>query len=65
MFTIRPPSTTCSEACLADFALYEDDLRREPDGQWRFVKRSYRVVYFDTSRPAGDTWPAPFTDSTF
>ena len=49
---------------IADYALYEDEVRRDADDRWRFVRRRYAVVYFDTTRPPGDSWPAPFTDST-
>ena len=46
-------------------AMYDDELRREADGRWRFTLRSYRVIHFSTEVPAGQSWPAPFTASTF
>lgn len=46
-------------------ALYEDELRRTAGGDWEFTRRDYRVVHFSTEVPAGQTWPAPFTDSGF
>jgi ketosteroid isomerase-like protein len=64
-FARAPEGVSAPFPAIADFALYEDDVRRDRDGRWRFVKRSYNVVFFDTTRPAGGTWPAPFSDSTF
>ena len=50
---------------ITDYALYEDEIQRCDDMKWRFSRRTYRVVYFDTERPSGQSWPAPFTASAF
>jgi SnoaL-like domain len=37
--------------------LYEDQYIRE-DGRWRFLSRTYRYLYIDSSAPAGEGFPA-------
>lgn len=36
--------------------LYYDDLRKEDDGVWRFVRRDYKPTYHDTRNVPGETY---------
>ena len=38
-------------------ALYDDELRRDPIGEWQFSRRTYQVVLFDGHSPKGDVTP--------
>ena len=38
-------------------AIYTDELRRGPDGQWRYARRTYQVPYFDPTAPKGQVLP--------
>lgn len=46
-----------------NLAVYNDDLAREADGKWRFLKRSYVYRYLDDSAFTGRVFPlAPHGD---